>query len=212
MAHDRHVLLDDASIESPYAMVGHSFGGRLVRPFVNLYPGDVVSMVLVDLGHEDFPAHAEAALSPEEWQQYRKVTRDVFSRVQEMQGTAGPGPPGDFPLVVLSAPGYIDHHGLSNDVDEELHQVLITLHTGLVGLSPNGTHVMAEGSGRGIQYDRSDLVLDAVRQGGRKSAANRTCRYVGTTRPIRSRHLRYRGKPSDDRMIEYIAWRGATYA
>lgn len=164
MVHDLHALPDAAGIEGPYAMVGHSFGGRANRPFANLYSGDVVGMALVDPGHEDFPARAEAALPPEEWQQYRKVTRDVFSRVQEMQGAAGLGPPGEFPLVVLSASAHIDRDGLSNDVDEKLHQVLITLHKEMAALSPNGTHVMVEDSGHGIQYDQPGVVVDAIRR------------------------------------------------
>ena len=164
MVRDLHALLDAAGIEGPYVIVGHSFGGRVVRPFANLYPNDVVGMVLVDPGHEDFQTRAEATLAPEEWLQYLEATGGAALRVQEMQGAVGLEPPGDFPLVVLSASGYIDHDGLANDVDERLHQVLVGLHKELVALSPNGTHIVAEGSGHGIQYDRPDLVLAAVRQ------------------------------------------------
>ena len=164
MVHDLHALLDAGGIEGPYVIVGHSFGGRLVRPFATLYPSDVVGMVLVDPGHEAFLARAQEALTHDEWEQYVEASGGGVLRMQEMQGTADTGPPGKFPLVVLSASGYIDHPGLSNDVDEKLHQVLVELHKELVALSPNGPHIMAEGSGHGIQNDRPDIVLAAIRQ------------------------------------------------
>ena len=164
MVHDLHALLDAAGVEGPYVIVGHSLGGRLVRPFADLYPSDVVGMVLVDPGHEAFLTRAQAALTPHEWEQYIEAAGGVALRMQEMQGTVGLGPPGDFPLVVLSASDYIDRPGVSNDVDEKLYHVLVGLHEELATLSPNGTHTIAEGSGHGIQYDRPDLVLGAVRQ------------------------------------------------
>ena len=51
--HDLHTLLSKAGIAGPYVMVGHSFGGLLVRFYQATYPGDVVGMVLVDSSHEE---------------------------------------------------------------------------------------------------------------------------------------------------------------
>ena len=50
--HDLHTLLDRAGIAGPYVLVGHSFGGLLVRFYQATYPKDVVGMVLVDSSHE----------------------------------------------------------------------------------------------------------------------------------------------------------------
>lgn len=164
MVRDLHALLDAGGIEGPYVVMGHSFGGRVIPHFANLYPEDVVGMVLLDPGHEDFSTRAEAALSPEEWQQYLEAGGGRISRFEEAQGNVELGPPGDYPLVVISAALYIDRPGVSNDVDEKLYQLLVGLHKELVALSPDGTHMIAEGSGHGIQDDRPDLVVDAVRQ------------------------------------------------
>jgi len=46
------VLLENASIDGPYVMVGHSLGGLLVRIFAKKYSSDVAGMVLVDSSHE----------------------------------------------------------------------------------------------------------------------------------------------------------------
>jgi pimeloyl-ACP methyl ester carboxylesterase len=44
-----------AGVEPPYVLVGHSFGGLVVRRFASLYPAEVAGLVLLD------------ALQPEEW-------------------------------------------------------------------------------------------------------------------------------------------------
>lgn len=43
-----HTLLDNADLESPYVLVGHSFGGLLMRLYAHMYPEDVIGLVLVD--------------------------------------------------------------------------------------------------------------------------------------------------------------------
>jgi pimeloyl-ACP methyl ester carboxylesterase len=47
------MLLANAGVNPPYVLVGHSIGGIHIRVFQNLYPADVVGMVLVDSGHPD---------------------------------------------------------------------------------------------------------------------------------------------------------------
>ncbi|RAL00759.1 alpha/beta fold hydrolase [Aspergillus ibericus CBS 121593] len=41
-------LLDITGIEPPYVLVGHSYGGMLVREFLRQYPDQMAGMVLVD--------------------------------------------------------------------------------------------------------------------------------------------------------------------
>jgi len=48
-----HGLLQNAEVKSPYALVGHSIGGIHVRVYQNMYPSEVVGMVLVDSAHPD---------------------------------------------------------------------------------------------------------------------------------------------------------------
>ena len=55
LAAELHALLEAAAIPPPYVLVGHSFGGLVLRAFAARYPQQVAGFVFVD------PAH------PEEW-------------------------------------------------------------------------------------------------------------------------------------------------
>lgn len=48
-----HTLLDKAGVKPPFVLVGHSYGGWLVRLFATTYPADVVGMVLVEAGADN---------------------------------------------------------------------------------------------------------------------------------------------------------------
>jgi pimeloyl-ACP methyl ester carboxylesterase len=52
-AYELHTLLERAGIAPPYVLVGHSYGGLLVRVYAERYPDEVAGMVLVDATHED---------------------------------------------------------------------------------------------------------------------------------------------------------------
>jgi pimeloyl-ACP methyl ester carboxylesterase len=47
-----HALLENAGIPGPYVLIGHSFGGLVVRRFAGEFPQEVAGMVLVDSAHE----------------------------------------------------------------------------------------------------------------------------------------------------------------
>jgi pimeloyl-ACP methyl ester carboxylesterase len=48
VVNDLHALLEAAQIPKPYILVGHSFGGLVVRAYAAKYPGEVAGLVLVD--------------------------------------------------------------------------------------------------------------------------------------------------------------------
>ena len=48
IAVELHAMLQGAGIKPPYILVGHSFGGLVMRRFALLYPDDVASVLLVD--------------------------------------------------------------------------------------------------------------------------------------------------------------------
>jgi pimeloyl-ACP methyl ester carboxylesterase len=68
IATELHILLTRAEEKGPYVLVGHSLGGQYVRMYADLYPADVVGMVLVDATHPDvltrLPEPVAASFTP----------------------------------------------------------------------------------------------------------------------------------------------------
>jgi len=54
MVSELYALLRRAGIAGPLVLVGHSFGGLLVREYAEAHPDEVVGLVLVDAAHEDY--------------------------------------------------------------------------------------------------------------------------------------------------------------
>jgi pimeloyl-ACP methyl ester carboxylesterase len=56
VAAELHELLQRAGVEPPLVLVGHSFGGLVVRRYALLYPADVAAVVLIDpMRPEEYP-------------------------------------------------------------------------------------------------------------------------------------------------------------
>jgi pimeloyl-ACP methyl ester carboxylesterase len=50
IVYELHALLEKAGVKPPLVLVGHSYGGWLVRVYASTYPADVAAMVLVEPG------------------------------------------------------------------------------------------------------------------------------------------------------------------
>jgi hypothetical protein len=48
IATELHQMLDRAGLKPPFILVGHSFGGLVMRRYALLYPGEVAGVVLID--------------------------------------------------------------------------------------------------------------------------------------------------------------------
>jgi pimeloyl-ACP methyl ester carboxylesterase len=53
IVNELHTLLDEGGVTGPLVLVGHSYGGLLVRLYASYYPDAVAGLVLVDAAHED---------------------------------------------------------------------------------------------------------------------------------------------------------------
>ena len=67
-------VLEQAEIPGPYVLVGHSFGGLVVRRFAAMYPADVAGVVLVD------------SMRVEEWPPVNEAQRALLDRGIRMAG------------------------------------------------------------------------------------------------------------------------------
>lgn len=59
-ARDLHTALENVGVMGPYVVAAHSYGGLVGRAFIDLYPDEVIGLILVDASHPDqwarFPA------------------------------------------------------------------------------------------------------------------------------------------------------------
>jgi len=67
-------VLQQAEIPGPYVLVGHSFGGLVVRRFAAMYPAEVAGLVLVD------------SMRVEEWPPVNEAQRPLLERGIRMAG------------------------------------------------------------------------------------------------------------------------------
>lgn len=169
---DLHALLAEADIPGPYVMVGHSFGGLVVRLYASTYPDDVVGLVLVDAAHEDFYAEAQEVMTPEQWDMFVRPAADPaypnLERIDteasscEMREAAITSPLQPMPLIVLT-------HGQPWDWGPDFDAAALEalwppLQEDLASLVLDARLVIAEESGHFIQLQQPDLVIEAIRQ------------------------------------------------
>src|SRR5207248_10360857 len=80
---DLHALLSAAGKTGPYVLVGHSYGGLVVKLYARTYPKDVAGLVLVDALSEGL----QDALTPEQWTIQRMFC--TLANSQSGQSTTG---------------------------------------------------------------------------------------------------------------------------
>jgi pimeloyl-ACP methyl ester carboxylesterase len=121
LADELHRLLRALDLEPPYVLVGHSYGGLLVRSFYRRYPSEVAGLVFVDT---TFP-HEWLRMSPER----RRLVQGgvLFARIGAVLASLGlvrfllarlaRGAPGA-PRLVLSLFGPTATHVITRIVGE----------------------------------------------------------------------------------------------
>jgi pimeloyl-ACP methyl ester carboxylesterase len=180
-----HALLTDAGEAGPYVLVGHSYGGLIVRLYASTYPTDVSGLVLIDVLSEGL----REAETPEQWAIQRKLIEgDVREGVAEYpaleridvdrsldQVSAAP-PLHPLPLVVLSAdrpwgpqiPSMIAEGKLPADIPPDFGYVTDAAQKQaqekLAQLVPNAKHVTNTNSGHEIHKEQPQLVVEAIRE------------------------------------------------
>ena len=168
MAADLRALLTHAKIPPPYVLVGHSFGGMIVRLYAHLYPQEVTGMVLVDAVHEDRDIGFEAVMSEDLIQRNRTYLQhpernsenvDKIASAVQLRAARRVF---DFPIHVLT-------RGKPDEDDPvwpsaALQKIETDLQGEFLKFSLKSRRIFAEKSGHYIQQDEPELVINAIRQ------------------------------------------------
>jgi pimeloyl-ACP methyl ester carboxylesterase len=182
---DLHALLRAAGETGPYVLVGHSYGGLVVRLYTSTYPKDVAGLVLVDAlseGLRDAETSGQWAIQrklvqndvPENLSLYPDLERIDTDRSFDQVRAAPPLP--SIALVVLSAdrpwgpqiPSMIAAGKLPKDVPPDFGYVTDAAQKKaqeqLAKLVPNARHITNTNSGHEIHKEQPRLVIDAIRE------------------------------------------------
>jgi pimeloyl-ACP methyl ester carboxylesterase len=76
-----HRVLEASGARPPYVLVGHSFGGLLVRAYAAAHPAEVAGLVLVDAAHED-----QLELYPEAYARKASDMAEMMGRLRPVYG------------------------------------------------------------------------------------------------------------------------------
>jgi pimeloyl-ACP methyl ester carboxylesterase len=179
-AADLHTLLTKAAIAPPYVLVGHSFGGLLIRRYTFDYPEEVDGLIFVDSLHENWWEEALKLLPPagpndssrlasfrsyltEGWRDPTSnfEAMDIPAVVEQVRET---GDFGDLPILVLTAGKFtVLNPGLPPELEADLASLFHDLQGRLATLSSVGSQVVIPDSGHNMPRENPQAVVDAIR-------------------------------------------------
>jgi pimeloyl-ACP methyl ester carboxylesterase len=173
-------LLQQAQIDGPYLLVGHSFAGLHLRLFVHQHPQAVAGLVLLDASHPDqwrrdlqllpSPTPSEPIaltrarnMLMAEWNDpfQNEEGMDIAASAEQVQAT---GHFGQLPLVVITAGLDEWEEGFPPEVARTLEQNWQAMQKELAALSHNSKHIIATESDHSIQDCQPELVVNVIRQ------------------------------------------------
>jgi pimeloyl-ACP methyl ester carboxylesterase len=187
-AADLDALLRASGEPGPYVLVGHSFGGPIIRLYASAHPAEVGGLVLVDALSEDLPN----GLTPKQEALFEKINTpppgshteslDESSTFKQLRESP-PAPP--VPVIVLTA----DRPQLTKEalatgqfpagVDQEFADALwaaqLAAQDKLAEKFPGAEHITETNSSHYIQLENPQLVIASVREVVEAAGKKKSC-------------------------------------
>jgi pimeloyl-ACP methyl ester carboxylesterase len=178
-AQDLHTLLTKANITPPFILVGHSFGGLLIRRYAYDFPDEVTGLIFVDSLQEDWWDEALALLPTDSSNDNARLAsfrlylrdgwRDPSSNFEAMDIPAvveqvrETGSLGDIPITVLTASNFtVLNPGFPPDLESALAHLFKDEQSRIAELSTNGTQVIIPGTGHNMPREKPEAIIDAI--------------------------------------------------
>jgi pimeloyl-ACP methyl ester carboxylesterase len=166
-------LLDHAGIPAPYVLVGHSYGGLLVRLYAHAHPHQTAGIVLVDSMGRNQDRRLRTIWQAQPAEVRRQLpdptAHPVDNGVDLLAGEALDaklGTLGDTPLVVITRGRLLDNDTpLPPTVQAPAGHLWETMQNELAALSSDSLHAIALRSGHFVQRSpqgQPDVVIAAV--------------------------------------------------
>lgn len=164
-------LIEAMQIKTPIILVGHSYGGWVVREFAAKYPKQIAGIVLVDPANETLEVELKK-INPERVVQDQKrlesmappaakadlaLAQKIFDDAKLPTSSAIP----DMPMAILTSTQVTRNNPFYQETAPAL-AVKRELHSRLFTQFSNGIHIVTNQSGHHIQFDEPHLVIDAI--------------------------------------------------
>jgi pimeloyl-ACP methyl ester carboxylesterase len=171
-AKDLLSMLEYLDVPAPYILVGHSYGGDVVRLFASMYPDRMAGLILEDTQHEDILSEQRKILKGKDLENLEQMVArfgtpdnprtelDYRNITREQVKNSNPLP--RIPFVVLSAGDR--SQAMPPMFSEKAKEELITLggqlQQRLVALIPGGDHIVVEGAGHNIHVEKPEALIE----------------------------------------------------
>ncbi len=164
-------LVEAMQIKTPIILVGHSYGGWVVREFAAKYPKQIAGFVLVDPANETLEVELKK-MNPEKVIQDQKrlenmappaakadlaLVQKIFDEAKLPTSSAIP----DMPMAILTSTQVTRNNPFYQETAPAL-AVKRELHARLFAQYSNGTHIVTNQSSHHIQFDEPHLVIDTI--------------------------------------------------
>ena len=164
VARELHAALQNAHVAPPYVLVGHSFGGPLIRVFAGMYPKDVCGLVLVEPTQEEFIDWNMARDKEHEEERQDEEWKNILASLTEAHESRVPA---GIPVTLITAmgPRVIPDFVAEKDKEEfkETRPVWLKFHSEWLEKIPNAKHIITEDSGHMVPFEQPELVIQAIR-------------------------------------------------
>jgi pimeloyl-ACP methyl ester carboxylesterase len=175
---DLHTALRRVDLAPPYVLVGHSFGGLLVRLFAHRHRALVAGLVLIDAMHEDQfdvfgptfpPPHPDEPAALREtrefwtggWRDWHS-TQEGLDLVASCGQAREIGSLGDVPLHVLTGGTFLNQPLAPQTMRPRLQALWNGLQQRLLALSTRSTHSTIAASGHFLQREAPQQVAASI--------------------------------------------------
>jgi pimeloyl-ACP methyl ester carboxylesterase len=174
-AKDLQVLLHKLGVPKPYLLVGHSYGGSVVRLYASLYPDDMGGLILEDTQHEDVLIELRKIVKGKDLEAFEQLVVDMYSApdnpktegdyrniTREQLRKSRPLP--RIPFVILTSPGRANAMKplFSDEAIEKIAEQDEVLNKKLAALIPGGRQIVVEGAGHNIHMDKPEALITPV--------------------------------------------------
>lgn len=171
MVSDLDALLKSARIPGPYLLVGHSYGGMIVRSFAQTHPSSVAGLVFVDAFGPNIAESFGA-----QWPAYTQILNKPGTALDDQPGWEsvdadeaidaiqnGPALPTVPTAVISKTEPFAVSPTVPQALTETLERAWPGVQDALVGLEPKTPHVLATGSDHYVQIHDPDLTSSMIR-------------------------------------------------